>query len=57
MTDLFSGRKIEADFISFLLQKTISDLTSEFCAKCNIVCPVTRINEDFKPLKLVDAVF
>ena len=59
MAEFFGGRSIEVDFMTLMLQRAIAGLSPEYCAgcgKCDQVCPATRVNERFAPMKVVEEV-
>lgn len=56
MEEFFGGRSIEVDFVTLMLQRSISDLTEEFCEqcdKCTVGCPISKVFEGFTPRQIV----
>jgi len=56
METFYGGRQIEVDFVTFMLQRAISDLTEELCErcmKCSGVCPISLVVEGFTPRQIV----
>jgi len=59
MEEFFGGRWIEADFVTLMLQRAISDITEEFCdqcGKCRVGCPISKAVEGFTPRQIVTKV-
>src|SRR3990170_2070266 len=57
--EFFGGRTIEVDFVTLMLQRAMSDLTPEFCDRCNgcsAVCPISLAVEGFTPRQMVSRV-
>jgi len=52
----YSGRWIEVDFITLMLQRAVSDRTDEFCQECDECtpgCSISQVLEDFKPYQII----
>lgn len=56
MEEFYGGRSIEVEFVTFMLQRSIANLTSQFCDQCNrctVGCPISQVVEGFAPRKMV----
>ena len=59
MEKYFGGRWIEVNFVTLMLQRTIFDLTEEFCeqcGKCISGCPISHVIPDFSPSQIISKV-
>jgi len=56
MEEFYGGRSIEVEFVTFMLQRSIANLTSQFCDQCNrcsVGCPISKVVEGFTPRQIV----